>query len=221
MIKLITFLALLGVSCAYSTGDWWSFNNPTTSGFRYPQAAGLKTLLDKWGMLVQHSAQFDLGVGTLYMGEDSNNADTQMYSYGVHLWSFATHHSEISYDNWYYMDNEVTFEPLYVAPYIQSVEWTRPLDGQSIDLTVSGSREVRTCEQTMDKIENVSVWEQSLITDFALPEVADFMPQNNFEHDWEDGRFSMNLAQKVLPKVYDQLVSKKIVGAYDYYTHTF
>ena len=159
MIKLVTFIALLGLSYCYPTGDWWSFADPTTttSGFKWPSDSTYSNIFSKYGVEIKHFTQGDFGVGTFYKGDTTGTkSDTRSQEYGVHFWSYMKHEAVISYDPWYSSTTETVFEPLYVAPYIQRVIWTRFEGGSSF--TVEGARAVRTCGDSMNTVENMGTW---------------------------------------------------------------
>lgn len=221
MLKLVTFLALLGVSACYPTGDWWSFVDPTTttSGYRWPSGSTYSTIFSKYGVDLQHYAQVDFGLGTYYKGTATDaKTDTRSQEYGVHFWSYMKHEAVVSYDPWYKSTTETSFEPVYVAPYVQRVIWVRPEGGYSF--TVEGARVVRTGGQSINTVENVGTWQDSL-TDFQMPQESDFKYATNFKDKWQDLRYSNNLVQKAFPDFYQQLVDKKIVGENNYYSHKF
>lgn len=171
---------------------------------------------------LQHQAEFDFGYGTLYNGADSNNANTRVESYGLQVWSFARYTATMNFKNWYKYVGEVSVEPVYVAPYIQNVAWTRPMGGNTKSLTLSGSRDIQLLNYFMYAKEEMGTFQTSLFdtlkNGFRLPASSDVAYSGgNFEHAWNDAQNSGNVLQKLLPSTYTDL-SNNLLGAKNYYT---
>lgn len=216
MIKIATLLALLGVSMTQSvTPRFWSRGANSGSGvFNYPDS-GYKNLFNSMGLNLNHFAQADAGWGTLYGGADSNKADTRTESYGVQVWSFGKHNAVANYHNWYTMSVESFIEPVYAAPYVQHVMWTRFESTPGFTLTVAGTREVAAFDWALDMAENMGTVQDSLFDGLDIPErAADFNFDGTFVHEWRDGRYSGNLLKTL--KLDDNF--SKILGMHQYYS---
>lgn len=119
---------------------------------------------------------------------------------------------------------DVQLEPVYVAPYIQTVSWTRPIESQSFTFLLSGDRYADILSFNTYNGENTDVFEQSLYDvvkngDSIMPEASDFVANNEYLHEWNDTKLSGNLIQKISSDFYSTL-SQKVLGSQNYYMWT-
>lgn len=79
------------------------------------------------------------------------------------------------------MSTDIQFEPVYIAPYIQTVMWLRPdKDNTSPHMYVSGDRQINALDYMVVTMENADVIEHSLYN--VIKDGASLMP--DFELDW-------------------------------------
>ena len=140
-------------------------------------------------------------------------------SYGVHLYSYGRESVQSMIGKYYNMNMDIQFEPVYVAPYVQTISWTRPTEGFTFG--VSGARFADAFAYYTKANENMQVFEHSLV-DFIqneadlLPTSSEMMANQEYEHNWSDARFSGNLLSKLSATTYADL-QNNLLGYHEYY----
>lgn len=119
MNKLIVLAALLGYTLAGAT-DFWTEGKPTGKGYIWS-----KSFVDNTWMNAGTFSEVDFGFGTLYSGMynagASNAANVRGQQYGVHFYSYARQSVIVEFMDAYQYIIDVQVEPVYAAPYIQTV----------------------------------------------------------------------------------------------------
>lgn len=124
---------------------------------------------------------------------------------------------------------DIQLEPVYVAPYIQTIAWNtpRPGDNNAFSMTLSGDRYISAFDYFVYNGENGKVFAQSLFD--VIQDGSSLLPDWNtafgynegeFYHDWEDTKLQGNILEKILPDLHSSL-SNNILGAKNYYSKTF
>lgn len=225
MNKLLVLAAFLGYALA-GENDFWTEGAQTGKGWVWD-----KTIVANEWFTATTFSEMDFGFGTFYHGSYNPAGVTTIrgQQYGVHLYSYGR--QSLSFEalkNYKYIV-DVQVEPVYVAPYVQSILWTtpRPGDNNAFSMVLSGDRQISAFDYFVYNGENGKVFTQSLfdvITDGTslLPDWSTSFGynENEFYHDWEDTKFQGNLLNKILPSLYTDL-SSNILGTKNYYTKQF
>ena len=131
MIKLITLIALLGLSQAQWFNRYYTLAGETGSGWTWPSSGSPNVVLNNQWVKITNFAEFDFGFGTKYAGSDMMTSDIRSEMYAAHLWSYGRHLAHINFRSMYSYDMELSIEPVYFAPYMQTIGWTRPQYGMT------------------------------------------------------------------------------------------
>lgn len=224
MNKLIVLAALLGFTLGNEM-DFWTEGAPTGMGYTWS-----KTLVSSEWFTSTTFTEADFGFGTLYKNifDDSNPTKTiKGHQYGVHLYSYARQSVTFEALKHYQYIVDVQFEPVYVAPYIQSCSWVapRPKDTEKFSMNFAGHRYADVLNYNTYNGENMKVVEHSLydvIADGAklLPEHSEFGYNEEYYADWHEKKFSGNLLGKINADSYAKL-QEKLLGQHQYYSKTF
>eukprot|EP00347_Sterkiella_histriomuscorum_P003351 403364626 len=216
MNKILVLAAFLGYATC-GVFDFWTTGAPSSMGY----IADQRSFVSGDWFSVSHFAEFDAGFGTLYQGKDiQTSAMTRIESYGVHLYSYGRESVQTMIGKYYNMNMDVQFEPVYIAPYIQTISWIRPTEGFS--LAISGSRYADAFAYQTFANENMQVFQHSLV-DFIqnesdlLPTSGSMAPNSEYEHEWSDARFTGNLLSKLSASTYADL-QNNLLGSHDYYS---
>lgn len=217
MNKLLVLAALLGYAIA-GDNDHWTEGAPTGMGYTWA-----KTLVNNEWFTAATFSELDFGFGTFYHGSYTPQPSTTMrgQQYGIHLYSYGRQSMSFEALKNYKYIVDVQLEPVYVAPYIQSIAWNtpRPGDNNAFAMMLSGDRHISAFDYFVYNGENGKVFTQSLydaITDGTslLPEWGSAFAYNEgeFYHDWEDTKLAGNVLEKILPDLHTKL-SEKILGS--------
>jgi hypothetical protein len=217
MIKLATLIALLGLSSA-QVAQWWSMTGPQNQGFSYPDDGTYADIYDGDHFNVKHFFETNAGWGSLYQGSSMTNADMRSESYGIQLWSYARYQLVADCGTWFSTTMELSLEPVYAAPYIQTVHWSRFEANNGFSLSLEGSREVRAMDYELNVSENYGTTQQSFFEDMGSLDLADFTLDDAFANDIEDTRYSGNLIELIDSDIVADLHQKEILGVVSYYT---
>ena len=215
MNKILVLAAFLGYATC-GMFDFWTTGTPTSMGYMADQ----RDFVNNEWLKVSHFAEFDAGYGTLYQGKDTQGASMQRSeAYGVHLYSYGRESVQTMMGKYYTMNVDMQFEPVYVAPYVQSIAWTRPTEG--FTFTVVGSRYADAFAYQHWATENMQVFEHSIV-DFIqnqadlLPTSSEMMANQEYEHDWSDAKFTGNLLAKLSASTYADL-QNNLLGYHEYF----
>jgi hypothetical protein len=137
MNKSLVVALILGVTAATSiTG----FTKPdkAASGSRY-------NWIDQDYATFEGFFEFDFGYSTHYEGHAPDELATgyQGESYGIDFYSYFLANFDFSLIKNYENNMRFFFEPLMIAPYTQTVLWSRVEANTGIHLILAGSRTVR------------------------------------------------------------------------------
>lgn len=226
MNKLIVLAALLGYTLAGAT-DFWTEGKQTGKGYIYA-----KSLVDNSWITSDTFSEVDFGFGTFYNGAynagATNAVNTRGQQYGVHFYSYGRQSLTVEIMDAYKYIIDVQVEPVYAAPYIQSIAWNtpRPESDNTFGLTLTGSRLINALDYYTYNGENGKIFEQSLLD--VIQDGADVVPNwdsaweynDEYYHDYEDAKMSGNLMERFMEEKYTDLKTN-LFGLHNYYTKTF
>lgn len=188
MNKLLVLAAFLGYALA-GPFDFWTEGTPTTMGY-YKH----KNLVTNEWFTSSTFTEADFGFGTFYQGGYSAGPTTRTQQYGAHFYSYARQSVTFEALKNYMYVVDIQVEPVYIAPYIQSISWTEPRPDEgtySAHFGFAGDRVIEALAYNTYAGENGKVFEKSLLdviqgdTDEIMPKKTDFgYNGDEYYHDW-------------------------------------
>lgn len=225
MNKFIVLAAFLGFTLGNDL-DFWTEGAPTGMGYTWA-----KNIVNNEWFTATTFSEVDFGFGTLYQNifnDASPSTTVKGHQYGVHLYSYGRQSMVVEALKNYKYIVDVQVEPVYVAPYVQTVSWTvpRPKDTATpFKFAVSAYRYADLLNYNTYNGENIKVMEHSLYDALfnngeLLPETSEFGYNEEYYADWHDTKFSGNLLQKFLEQTHTDLHAN-LLGMHEYYNKQF
>eukprot|EP00347_Sterkiella_histriomuscorum_P012819 403367108 len=169
--------------------------------------------------------EVDIGYQTHYTGHAPDQLATgiQGESYGINAYSYLLLQTETtSFKNHAMETQKMYIEPIMVAPYTQTIYWTRPEAQIGNHFFLAGTREVRIGNYATFVEENVKIGKQSLYQvianqDSPLLEESEIYYELDSQNKFMDPYQSGNLIDQISSDTFTNLQSKSWYGLQDYY----
>eukprot|EP00347_Sterkiella_histriomuscorum_P018520 403345197 len=207
----------LGFTSAHTITGWTSPKDAET-GIRH-NILDIPDIAD-----VNWFAEFDLGYQTHYTGHapDTLALGVQGESYGINFYSYALLDIEGTFLNYYSKSSRMYFEPLMIAPFTQTIYWTKPESGMGTHLFLAGSRTVRLGEYATIITENTQIGKKSIhqiVEKHERPiwSHEEMFYEDDFKNKYVDPYSSGNLFFKISPDFYFRMIKTPLFGYHEWY----